>query len=198
MSEIRGARYMQEDEGGFTLIELLVSMAVLLVVSGIVIGGTIDLTRLGTTLTNRSDMHAGVRNATALLQQEVGQAGRVSLPGPVTLAADVSKGATTAQVSAIDGIFVGEQLLVGAGSTEETVTVEAIDPSAQVITTTKFAEKHDTGNPVAAVGGFSAGVVPTTAQAPRRSRSLETSTATARWSMWSTRATWRPAGCIAT
>ena len=72
-------------EGGFTLIELLVSTAVLLVVSGIVVGSTMDMTRLGQKMTNRSDMHSGVRNATALLQQEVGQAGRVSLPAPVTL-----------------------------------------------------------------------------------------------------------------
>jgi Tfp pilus assembly protein PilW len=67
------------------MIELLVSTAVLLVVSGIVVGSTIDMTRLGQKMTNRSDMHSGVRNATALLQQEVGQAGRVSLPAPVTL-----------------------------------------------------------------------------------------------------------------
>ena len=66
---------------GFTLIELLVSMCVLMVVSGMVVSGTVDLTRLTGTVVNRSDMHAGVRNATALLQQEVGQAGRVSLPG---------------------------------------------------------------------------------------------------------------------
>ena len=54
-------------------------------VSGIVVGSTMDMTRLGQKMTNRSDMHSGVRNATALLQQEVGQAGRVTLPAPVSL-----------------------------------------------------------------------------------------------------------------
>ena len=37
-------------------------------------------------------MHNGVRNATELLTQEVGQAGRISLPGPVTLAAAGAEG----------------------------------------------------------------------------------------------------------
>jgi prepilin-type N-terminal cleavage/methylation domain-containing protein len=148
MSEIRGALHTKQDEAGFTLIELLVSMVVLLAVSGIVIGGTIDLTRLGTTLTNRSDMHSGVRNATALLQQEVGQAGRVSLPGPVTLVADVGMGTATASVSSTDGMFVGENLLVGAGPSEETVTVTAIDTVAKSITA-KFGLPHLAGAPVA-------------------------------------------------
>ena len=84
-----------KQEAGFTLMELLLSMSILLVVSGIVIGGTIDLTRLSTTMTNRSDMHSGVRNATALLQQEVGQAGRISLPGPIPLSAAVGIGVAT-------------------------------------------------------------------------------------------------------
>ena len=43
------------------------------------------MTQLNNTVTNRSAMFAGVRNATALLQQEVGQAGRVTLPAAVTL-----------------------------------------------------------------------------------------------------------------
>ena len=162
MSEIRGALHTKKDEAGFTLIELLVSMVVLLVVSGIVIGGTIDLTRLGSTLTNRSDMHAGVRNATALLQQEVGQAGRVSLPGPVTLEADSGTGKdVSVRVSSIDGMFEGENLVVGAGPGEETVTVKAIDKVTKSITA-DFALPHLASAPVAAAGGFSAGVVPTT------------------------------------
>jgi prepilin-type N-terminal cleavage/methylation domain-containing protein len=170
MSEIQGALHTKKDEAGFTIVELLVSMVVLLVVSGIVIGGTIDLTRLGMTLTNRSDMHSGVRNATALLQQEVGQAGRVSLPAPVTLVADVGTGNAKINVSSTDGMFVGEQLLVGTGSDlltgkllEETVTVTEIDPDADVITIkTAVTLDHKAGAPVAAMGGFSAGVIPTT------------------------------------
>ena len=149
------------DQAGFTLIELLVSILVLMVVSGIVVGGTMDLTRLGTTMTNRSDMHSGVRNATALLLQEVGQAGRVSLPAAVTLSADVGVGVRTVAVSSVGGMFVGERLLVGTGANEETVTLTAVDPDANSITA-NFMLPHLAGARVGAVGGFSAGVIPTT------------------------------------
>ena len=65
------------------LIEVMVTTLILVAVSGVVINGVLDMTQLNNTVTNRSAMFAGVRNATALLQQEVGQAGRVSLPAPV-------------------------------------------------------------------------------------------------------------------
>ena len=150
-------------QGGFTLIEMLVSMAVLLVISGIVVGSTMDMTRLGQRMTNRSDMHSGVRNATALLQQEVGQAGRVSLPGPVELAGATGIGVFTVAVDSTDGMFVGEQLIVGAGATEETVTVTAMDSAADPDTiTATFAFNHAAGERVATTGGFAAGVIPTT------------------------------------
>jgi type II secretory pathway pseudopilin PulG len=149
------------NETGYTLIELLISMGVLLVVSGMVVNGTMDLTRLSGTVTNRSDMHAGIRNATALLQQEVGQAGRVSLPGPVTLATDVAIGVATVQVSSTGGMFVGEKLLIGTGVNAETVTVTALDPGANLITA-NFDLAHIAGSRVTAPGGFSAGVIPTT------------------------------------
>lgn len=154
-------------EGGFTLIELLVSMAVLLVVSGIVVGSTMDMTRLGQKMTNRSDMHSGVRNATALLQQEVGQAGRVSLPAPVFLNGATGIGVFTVAIrdaagqQTTDGMFVGEHLIVGTGANEETVTLTAVDTGADTITA-DFAFAHVAGAPVAATGGFSAGVIPTT------------------------------------
>src|SRR5438034_9731182 len=41
------------------------------------------MTKSQTTIWNRTEMHSGVRGATELLQQEVGQAGRVSVPGTV-------------------------------------------------------------------------------------------------------------------
>ena len=148
-------------EGGFTLIELLVSTAVLLVVSGIIVGSTIDMTRLGQKMTNRSDMHSGVRNATALLQQEVGQAGRVSLPAPVTLVGATGIGVFSPAVSDTEGMFIGEHLIVGTGATEETVTLTAVDTAADTITA-NFAFAHVAGASVAATGGFSAGVIPTT------------------------------------
>jgi prepilin-type N-terminal cleavage/methylation domain-containing protein len=157
---------LRSSEGGFTLIELLVSTAVLLVVSGIVVGSTMDMTRLGQKMTNRSDMHSGVRNATALLQQEVGQAGRVSLPGVVTLTGATGIGQFTVNVNTTapngngsDGMFIGEKLIVDTGANEETVTLTGVGAGNFTAT---FAFAHAVGARVQTTGGFSAGVIPTT------------------------------------
>jgi prepilin-type N-terminal cleavage/methylation domain-containing protein len=147
-------------DAGFSMVELMVSMTVLLVVSGIVVNGTMDMQFLGRKMTNRSDMHAGVRNATALLQQEVGQAGRVSLPGPVTLEEATGVGTFNVRVSSTAGMFVGERLLIDSGVNEETVTVTALDTDANIITA-EFATAHDAGVRVDVTGGFSAGIIPT-------------------------------------
>ena len=150
---------VMKQEAGFTLVELMLSTSILLVVSGIVVGATIDLTRLSTTMTNRSDMHSGVRNATALLQQEVGQAGRISLPAPSSLSAAVGIGVATVDVTSTAGMFVGERLVVGTGAAAETVTLTAVAGN-QI--TANFMLPHVAGAPLATTGGFSAGVIPTT------------------------------------
>jgi hypothetical protein len=120
-------------------------------------------------------MHAAVRNATELMQQEVGQAGRISLPNSVRLAAAVGTGSATVAVQAVDssgnvlgsvnattGMFVGEQVVVDAGPAEETVTLTGVNGTNTQITAT-FASAHATAAPVRVYGGFASGVVPTTA-----------------------------------
>lgn len=149
-------------DAGFTLIELIVSTLVLLVISGTVTAALMQMTSAELTLWNRTQMHSGVRSATELLQQEVGQAGRVALPAAVTLTGGVTPGTSAVSVSSIAGMFVGEQLTIGAGATEETVTVTAIDTGGSSITGT-FIWAHNSGEPVAVRGGFASGVVPTTA-----------------------------------
>ena len=72
-------------ESGFSLVELLVATGLLLVVSSIVTSALLQMTKHQQTIWNRTEMHSGVRGATELLQQEVGQAGRITLPAPVTL-----------------------------------------------------------------------------------------------------------------
>jgi hypothetical protein len=110
-------------------------------------------------------MHSGVRNATELLQQEVGQAGRIALPGRVTTTSAVAVGAatvtlaSTAPGAATAGMFVGEKLAIGTGDLQEIVTITAIN--GDQITGT-FANAHPANALVAATGGFAAGVVPTT------------------------------------
>jgi type II secretory pathway pseudopilin PulG len=66
---------------GFSLIELIIAMGLLLAVSSIVTSALLQMTKAQTTIWNRTEMHSGIRGATELLQQEVGQAGRISMPG---------------------------------------------------------------------------------------------------------------------
>src|SRR5262249_1405035 len=69
-------------EKGFSLLELLVALTILLIVSGAIITGMIRMTWSQNTIMNRTQVHSSVRNATEMMQQEIGQAGRVgSSPG---------------------------------------------------------------------------------------------------------------------
>jgi hypothetical protein len=144
---------------GFTLIELIVATFVLMIVSGAVLKGVMDMSALHNTVMNRTDVHSGVRNATQLLSQEVGQAGRISLPAAVTLTVATVVGGTSATVSSATDMFIGEQLLLDTGTNSETVTITAI--AGNVLTTSAMESAHAVGVPIAVTGGFAAGVVPT-------------------------------------
>src|SRR5450830_758906 len=76
-------------ESGFSLAEMIVSTGLLLIVSSVVTSALMQMTKQQQTIWNRTEMYSGVRGATELLQQEVGQAGRVTLPGAVTLGAAI-------------------------------------------------------------------------------------------------------------
>jgi len=167
-------------QGGFTLLETLVSLIILLAVSGIVMTGMMQLMQTQGTIANRTEMHTSVRSATELLQQEIGQAGMVSLP------VDPATGLTiplymTTQValpvadvpwtppagvflSSVAGIFNGEQLVVDTGLNQETVTVICANPCTNPISAT-FNYNHAggvPGTPVTAQGAFATGIVPPT------------------------------------
>src|SRR5215468_2201791 len=81
-------------ERGFSMIELLVATCVLLLVMGVVMTALRQSMQQQQTIWNRTEMHSGVRGATELMQQEVGQAGRVGVPIPITLSAPVVKSVT--------------------------------------------------------------------------------------------------------
>src|SRR5260370_11916424 len=68
---------------GFSLIETMVALAVLFAGGGIVMSGMVQLMKTQGTIANRTDMHTSVRSATELLQQEIGQAGKMMLPPPL-------------------------------------------------------------------------------------------------------------------
>ncbi len=151
------------DDAGFTLVELLVSVAILMAVSGLMMRGTLDMSRLGAQQSNRSEMHAGVRNATALLQQEVGQAGRVAFPAAASL-----QGAVTAVgnqwrtvTPSVAGMFAGLRLVVGLGDTQEIVQVLEVNTGTNQIRA-NFTALHAAGSRLAPAGGFAEGIIPTT------------------------------------
>src|SRR5262245_31377930 len=121
-NEMTTASQTRSGESGFTLIEVLVSVMVLLVVSATALDGIMNLSKNTRTVTNRTEMHAGVRNATELMQQEVGQAGRAVLPGNVTLTAAVAVDATTFTVSDVSDMWVGQYLTVDTGGNIDCTT----------------------------------------------------------------------------
>jgi len=83
----------------------MLAMAIYVVIASIVMSGMIQMLRTQGTIANRTEMHTSVRSATELLQQEIGQAGRVSLPnttafgGGVTMTGPVAVGVQAATVS---------------------------------------------------------------------------------------------------
>lgn len=121
--------------------------------------GIVQMTKTQGTIWNRTEMHSGVRSATELLQQEVGQAGRLSLPGTVTLSAAVTAtGSQSVTLSSVSGMFTGEQLTIDTGANQETVALTNVAGS-QI--TASFNSTHASGAPVSAQGGFASGIVPT-------------------------------------
>src|SRR5260370_1169440 len=69
-----------KEQTGFTLLETMVSLVVLLAVSAIVMSGMNQMMKMQGTVANRTEMHTSVRDATEVLEQEIGQAGKISLP----------------------------------------------------------------------------------------------------------------------
>src|SRR5260370_665891 len=74
------ATMTHKEQTGFTLLETMVSLVVLLAVSAIVMSGMNQMMKMQGTVANRTEMHTSVRDATEVLEQEIGQAGKISLP----------------------------------------------------------------------------------------------------------------------
>jgi prepilin-type N-terminal cleavage/methylation domain-containing protein len=155
-------------QAGFSLPELLIAMTIMLLISGAAVSALLKMTATQSTIWNRTQMHSGIRGATEVLQQEVGQAGRVTLPAAVTLTSASTAGTTvTLAVTSTTGMFVGERLVLDTGGSAEPVIVTAIN-SATSITVVSFVTgppaqtvpSHPAGAPLQALGGFSAGIVP--------------------------------------
>ena len=122
---------MARTEAGFSLVELLVATGLLLMVSSIVTQALLQMTQQQATIWNRTEMHSGIRGATELLQQEVGQAGRMGLPVTLSLTAPVAQAVSCSPgTPLVNAVTVG---VVGKDSAGNTVTsVPAIVPATGV------------------------------------------------------------------
>jgi prepilin-type N-terminal cleavage/methylation domain-containing protein len=159
-------------QAGFTLLELIIAVTVVLIISSVVTSSMIRATHAQQTIWNRTELHSGVRSATELLQQEVGQAGRVTVPQAITLANPIAVGDSTgiATLSSVNGLFLGELVQVGGGATGETMRITDINTGAKQITAqhvyatgvtvNAFQSEHLAGESVVPAGGFGTGVVP--------------------------------------
>ncbi|MBV8206013.1 MAG: hypothetical protein JO041_04410 [Acidobacteria bacterium] len=142
---------------GFSLIELLMAITVLIIVAGAAFGLLAKMQQSHGSTTARGEMHAGVRSATELLIQEIGQAGAVSFPAS-TLSAVVT-GSSTAQTVAVSSnsyMFVGENVLVDAGSSKEIVALTAVGSGT---ISGVFTMNHASAAVVAPVGVFAQGIL---------------------------------------
>jgi prepilin-type N-terminal cleavage/methylation domain-containing protein len=156
-------------QGGFTLIEMLIAMIILLGVAGIVMSGMTQMMFVQGSVANRSEMHSSVRSATELLEQEIGQAGRVSLPPPPSPATNVTMttGVTVpvgnpptsfpVTASSTAGMFNGEYLVIDAGAPQETVQISGLSSAGFTAT---FTNSHASGVPITVQGAFRTGIVP--------------------------------------
>jgi prepilin-type N-terminal cleavage/methylation domain-containing protein len=152
-----GFRTSRAKCGGFSLVELMVSMLVLGVIMGAVVSALSTSEEVYSTTELQSDMYENVRGAAELMEQEVGQAGLLTLP-PSTLTTAAAIGTNSPTVSSTASMFVGEQVLVDAGSGKEELVSLAAPLTSTAITAT-FTIAHASGAPITVLGSFPNGVV---------------------------------------
>ena len=157
----------KKHHSGFTIMELMVSLAVFLVITSVVMSGMIQMMKTQGSVANRTEMHTSVRSATELLQQEIGQAGRVSLPAavlPVNITQDITANPTTAQTVSISStlnMFPQMLLDIDAGQNFEVVTLTAVAPGTITAIFTRSHINPTTHTTAVQVSGaFGTGIVP--------------------------------------
>jgi prepilin-type N-terminal cleavage/methylation domain-containing protein len=162
------------NQKGFSLIELLITLVVLLAVSGIVLTGMYQMSMKQASVSNRADMHSSVRAVTALLQQEVSQAGRIAFPttpyaeqyttlqtavvaSPCPTVPPPDPLPTAVTVENTEFLFDNARLLVGVGDCEDVVTATGWDGTTF---TGEFKYDHAIGELVRPAGAFAEGILP--------------------------------------
>ncbi len=168
MSPIKkiGERVWRGRQLGFSMLEMMIALVILLGVTGIVMSAMMQMTLTQGSVANRTEMHSSVRSATELLQQEIGQAGKISLPAAVTLSGAVTTAnlgvATPVVVSSAAGMFNNEGLVIDTGDNEETVTATTVITATNTITAV-FTIAHAVNAPVRVAGTFASGIIPKSA-----------------------------------
>jgi prepilin-type N-terminal cleavage/methylation domain-containing protein len=173
----------RQSESGFSMMELLVATALLLIVSATVVNALIQMSNSQRTIANRTEMHSGIRGATELLQQEVGQAGRLGFPVATMLTQAVSAvgggapaaqascdpetpltGAATVTVNSTAGMWAtsGAQasyilLTTLDGDNQESVRIATVNAGS---ITACFTKPHAANTVVSPLGGFATGILP--------------------------------------
>src|SRR3972149_6747001 len=71
----------EKQDGGVTLIEMMIILGILLSVSAIVLSLMFRMSMSQSSIATRTDMHSSIRSVTEVMQQEISQAGRVTIPG---------------------------------------------------------------------------------------------------------------------
>ena len=166
-------KYKAVRQQGSTLLELVVSVALM---TGLM-GSVILCLNTGQKSFRRSEignaLNQQLRAAQQLLTQDITQAGLngtaaasdyVSTtsddnPTSITTLTVATTGATTATVGTSAGLFAGQPLLVGTGSTQELISVSNVVSSTSI--TAYFANTHSL-DPVLPIGVFAQGVTPST------------------------------------
>jgi prepilin-type N-terminal cleavage/methylation domain-containing protein len=144
---------------GFSLIEVMISLLVLLVVAGAAFYALAYYQRNYGSSRARAVIHEGMRGAVELIAQEVGQAGLLDFTTTTTSAAITAQiGPQTVTLGSVNSIFNNEILIVGTADTEETLTVNSVDPVAVTINAT-FTKNHALGSVVRGYGVFPEGIL---------------------------------------
>lgn len=161
--------------GGFTLMELMVSVAIMSLLFTGAFSVLVGYQNFYQSSALKADMHSGLRAATELLEQEIGQAGLVSLTSScspavpasaascptLSAAVNASASAQTVAVSSTTGMFmntaaVGEYVTVDVGSQQEEVQLTGLTATS---ITGVFANSHAAGAPVSVRGMFPQGIL---------------------------------------
>src|SRR6266851_3127853 len=172
--EKTGKRGWIPRQDGFSILEMMITLFILLSVAGIVMMAMMQMTNTQGTVANRTAMHSSIRSATELLQQEIGQAGKIAFP-PASLGGptQMNTAITAAQIVNTDigwtgavsldgaaGVYNTMLLVVDTGDEEETVAVTNLVSATKTFTGT-FLLPHAAPVPVRVAGAFASGVVPT-------------------------------------